>query len=205
MKNTRITTTKRTDNNSTSSKLTDSFLRQKQITKIAAMLVLVIGLMASAAMAQNKGDEGFAPVGIYTGMESAPGTLNLANSMCYGNSFVLVSFGEWETHHLTVSLNYSTNSFMANHYIVTGGSWSLVVIRDNQYAGTLYGKVETGSVQLMTDSDGKEVSKKVQAILLSTGGLGVFEGKHGENISGVYDMTTDLRSSQTTGSANFSF
>lgn len=175
----------------------------KQMTKIAMMMILAIGMMASAATAQNKG--GFAPVGIYTGVETSQGKCNLASAMCYGNTFVLTSYGEWETHHLTVSLNYSLNTFVPNNFLVTGGTWSLLVIRDNQAAGTLYGEIQNGSINIITDNNGEAVSKQVQAYLRSTGGLGIFAGKKGEDIGGVYSATTDSRSKETTGSAGFNF
>jgi len=162
--------------------------------------------MVSAAAAQSRDSgNGLAPVGIYTGVETSPGICDAMSGMCHGNTFVLNSYGEWEIHHLTVSLNYSTNQFVPNNFIVSGGSWSLVIYRDNVYAGTLYGEVQTGSVRLITDGNGEETSKRVQASLLATGGLGMFAGKESENISGVYDATTNLRSSETTGSLYFPF
>lgn len=176
----------------------------KQIAKIAMMLILAVGLTAGAAAAQNK-DGGFAPVGIYTGIETAAGTLDPFSATRYGDSFVLNSFGEWESHHLTVSLDHSTDQIVPNNFIVTGGTWSLIVIRDNQYAGTLYGKVSTGSVSLITDGNGEEVSKQVQINLSSTGGLGIFAGRKDETISGVYNATTDLRSKETQANVNFNF
>lgn len=177
----------------------------KQMTKIAMMMVLAIGLMASAATAQNKDGGGFAPTGIYTGIETAEGNLDQLSAIRYGNSFVLNSFGEWETHHLTVSLDYTTNQIVPNNFIVTGGTWSLVVVRDNQYAGTLYGDVQVGSVNLTTNANGEAVSKQVQVNLRSSGGLGIFAGRAGKDISGAYNAITDLRSSETNGNANFNF
>ncbi len=175
----------------------------KQMTKIAMMMVLAIGLMASVATAQKSG--GFAPVGIYTGIETDEGTPDPISAIRYGNSFVLNSFGEWETHHLTVSVDYATNQIVPNNFIVTGGTWSLVVMRDNQYAGTLYGDVQVGSVNLTTNANGEAVSKQVQVTLRSSGGLGIFAGRAGKNISGVYNTITDLRSNETNGNANFGF
>lgn len=177
----------------------------KQIAKITMMLVLTIGLLAGAATAQNKGDDGVAPVGIYTGIETAEGTLDQLSNTRYGDTFVLNSFGEWESHHLTVSLDYSTSPFVPNNFIVASGTWSLVVIRENQYAGTLYGKVLTGGVSLITNSDGEEVSKQVQINLSSTGGLGIFADRKSETISGVYNATTDLQTKETRGNVNFNF
>lgn len=177
----------------------------KKMTKIAMMMVLAIGLMVSAATAQDKNGGGFAPIGIYTGIESAEGTLDQISQIRYGNSFVLNSFGEWETHHLTVSLDYTTNQFVPNNFIVTGGSWSLVVLRDNQYAGTVYGEVQNGSVNIITNANGDEVSKQTQVTLRSSGGLGNFAGRESKNISGAYNAITDLRSNETTGRVDFNF
>ena len=177
----------------------------KQITKIAAMVTLMVGLMASAAMAQKITGTGFAPIGLYTGMETMAGTSNLADSMIHGNTFVLNSFGEWESYHLTVSLDYSTNSFVPNESIVTSGSWSLVVVRDNQYAGTLYGQVQTGSVSSITNGNGDEISRQVRINLKANGGMGIFEGDDSKRITGVSDMNTDSRSKATSGNASFTF
>lgn len=177
----------------------------KQMTKIAMMLVLVIGLTAGAATAQVDGG-GLHSVGIYTGVETAAGTCEAVSMNCYGNTFALNSYGEWETYHLTVSLDYlGIANHNGNGMGITGGTWSLVVYRENGYAGTLYGKVQEGSLNIITDSKGVEVSKQVQAQLISTGGLGIFKGKEGENIGGVYAATIDLGSKETSGSASFNF
>jgi hypothetical protein len=176
----------------------------KQLIKMM-MLVLAIGLTASAATAQVKNNGGFAPVGFYAGIETADGTLDQISAIRYGNNFVLNSFGEWETYHLMVSLDYTTNQIVPNNFIVTGGSWSLAIVRDNQYAGTLYGDVQTGSVNLTTNDNGETVSKQMQVNLRSIGGFGIFAGRAGKNISGAYNATTDLRSKETRGTTNFGF
>ena len=176
----------------------------KQTTKIVVLLVLAMGLTANSAMAQGK-DEGFAPVGIYTGIETRAATCDLSNEMCYGNTFVLESHGEWENHQLTVSLNYSTAQFYPTEFIVTGGSWSLVVLHDNQYSGTLYGSIQSGSLGMITNSRGDEIAKRIRVNLASGGGFGSFAGRPGHGIYGVYDMMTDLRSTNTSGVANFTF
>lgn len=175
----------------------------KQMTKIATMLVLAIGLMASVATAQNK-DGGFAPVGIYTGTETKEGTCDPMTGICHGNTFVLTSFGEWETYHLTASIDY-TVGINPNSFNITGGEWTLIVLRDDKYTGTLYGEVQSGSVNLTVNNKGEAISKQAQMSLNSTGGMGLFKGKSGEDISGIYEATTDLRSKETQGRANFGF
>jgi hypothetical protein len=126
----------------------------KNIAKMAMMLVLAMILTAGAGVAQTKGGS-LAPVGLYTGLETNDGTFEPASATHYGNTFVLNSFGEWESYHLTVSLDYSMNTFVPNSWIARGGNWSLVVIRDNQYAGTLYGRVISGEVSLVADQRSK--------------------------------------------------
>ncbi len=194
-----------TNSNNSSLTRNNITLITKQISKTMMMLALVIGLTAVAVTAQKITGGGFAPVGHYTGIETAPGTPVVANSMNYGNTFVLQSFGEWETHHLTVTLNYSNNSIIANDFIVTGGSWSLVITRENQYVGTLYGVVETGSLSVIVDGNGEAVSKSVYANLSATGGMGIYNGRASQNISGIYNMNTDLRSNITSGNASYTF
>lgn len=174
----------------------------KQITKMMAMLVLAIGLMAGTATAQDKNGGGFAPIGIYAGVETNDGRCEGFTGMCYGNAFALSSFGEWETHHLTISIDYLAAGINpAEGFPVISGSWTLVVYRDNAYAGTLNGDVLGGTVLINQESS----SKHVQVNLRSVRGSGVFAGKDAKDISGIYQATTNLRSKETTGSANFGF
>ena len=49
------------------------------------------------------------------------------------------SKGEWETKHLTVSLNYQCYKNFFDSCDIFGGTWSLVVYSGTEYAGTLYG------------------------------------------------------------------
>jgi hypothetical protein len=175
-----------------------------QITKKAAMLVLVIGLTVSWATAQ-KNTGGAVPVGTYNGVQSEAGTCLVIVETCYGNTFVLASHGEWESHHLTVSLNYSQEQFVPHTFVVAGGSWSMVVIREGQYAGTLFGEVASGDVSFETVGNGDPVSKRARLVLAANGGSGIFDKQGFARIGGVFDMTTDLRSQETTGIASFTF
>src|SRR5687768_1010107 len=96
----------------------------KQISKITMMLVLAIGLAAGAATAQVKGS-GIAPVGFYTGEEIDAGKCSRSSPpICYGNAFALTSFGEWETYHLTVSIDYIAGGINPKEgFPVIEGSW----------------------------------------------------------------------------------
>lgn len=172
----------------------------KLLTKI--ILILTLAACASSAISA----QGVGPVGFYTGIESASGTCEMrVTSTCFGNTYVLNSFGEWESHHLTVSLNYfNSQPSGGNGFAVTGGNWSLVVIRENQYAGTLYGEIMNGSIIYPTTDD--EKSKKITEVnLQATNGLGIFKNKRRKKITGTLKMTTDLNSRETTGRLDLTF
>ena len=168
---------------------------------LASVIFLITGTTAAAAT-PNKSD-GFIPIGIYTGVETAAGTFDPLSGMYWGNSFALNSFGEWESAHLTVSVNYSTNQFNpGGGFIVTGGTWSLVVIRDSQYFGTINGEVSGGTISLITDKEmGLVIARQSQINLRATGGLGSFQPREIKDLNGVLKATTDFvgRSKETTG------
>ncbi len=168
---------------------------RKLLIKPALMTVLIICAAGSAA-AQG----GVIGVGLYTGVESAAAKCEMSVALCYGNTFVLNSFGEWESFHLTVSLNYF-NSLPngGNGFAVTGGTWSAVVVRDNQYAGTLYGEVTGGSIVFPAAGNQPDGEKITTADLWATGGIGIFNGRLRKKIGGSLRMNTDLNSRQTTG------
>ena len=172
----------------------------KLLTKIALLLILTVCVTVATSA------QGVGPVGFYTGVESATGTCEMqVTSTCFGNTYVLNSFGEWESHHLTVSLNYY-NSLPSggNGFTVTGGDFTLVVIRDNQYAGTLYGKVTNGSI-VYPPTEGENSKKMIEVNLQVTNGLGIFNNKRRKKISGTLKMTTDLISRETTGRLDMTF
>lgn len=157
-----------------------------------ASVVLLI-TVTTAVKAQQIISGGFGPAGIYTGVETSEGTLDQIGGMYWGNSFALNSFGEWESYHLTVSVNYSTNQFNpSGGFIVTGGTWSLVVVRDNQYFGTINGEVSRGTVILLTNKLGVVTARQTQINLRATGALGGFQPREIQDMSGVLNATTDL-------------
>ena len=79
----------------------------------------------------------------------------------------------------------------------------MVIVRENQYAGTLYGDIRSGNLSLVTNNAGDQISKRVQVQLTSNGGFGAFAGRAGTGVAGVYDMSTDARSKETNGTARF--
>ncbi|MFN0140296.1 MAG: hypothetical protein ACKVQW_09445 [Pyrinomonadaceae bacterium] len=175
----------------------------KQMTNIAMMMVLAMGLMTSAAMAQ-KGDD-VAPVGLYTGVQTNEGILDPASGMTRGNSFVLNSYGEWETHQLTISIDYQPG-IAPNNFTVSGGSFSLLIFRDGELVEAVYGAVRGGSVAIITDENNEPSAKQVSVMLSSGGSLGK-DGKKDKEISGSYNAITDLnsRQHQTSGSLSMAF
>lgn len=81
--------------------------------------------------------------------------------------------------------------------------WSLVVFRNNDYVGTLFGKVAGGAIDAITASSGEQVYRQMQINLEATGGLGIFAGEKSANISGVYEGVTEIISNQATGNITF--
>lgn len=172
--------------------------------KIWLQITLVLAFAAFTAMtneARSKDDDQLntRAARLYKGVESTAGTLELFSSIYYNNTFVLNSIEEKETHHLTVSLNHFSS--MPNGIIgsvITGGTWSLVVTREGNYIGTIFGDVTDGSVEV-TEIDYKRPKKLSHAKLRATGGLGLFAGKKRKIISGQLDLTTDINFRKTTG------
>lgn len=175
-----------------------------KLARVGAIILLAVGLMASTAMAQDKHDAGSRPSGFYIGVEMAAGTLEPISGTTYGNTLVLNYYNENETRCLTVSLDYSTAQFIPDSFIVTGGSWSLVVFRDGIYQGTIYGKVLSGNVLISSNNNG-DPTQLTDANVQSTGGMGAFEGKAFKDLSGAFSATTDLRSSGAKGNMALNF
>jgi hypothetical protein len=182
---------------------------RKQMTKIATMIILAIGLTTSAAAQSQPTDPPIQLISL-TGIESVRGIFEPLTNKFYGNSFVLNSFAESGTHHFTVSLDYSCAldylgelCEASSHFPVTGGSWSDVVVRNNVYDGTLYGKVSGGAIDVVTNRNGEPGFRQIQINLQATGGMGRFAWGNSASISGVYEATTNARSNKTTGSVYF--
>lgn len=180
---------------------------KKRITKIAAIIILAITLTATAA-AQSQTNDDSAQIISLTGIETVR-AIEPISGIFYGNTFVLNSLnnsGESETHHFTVSLDYLCEFCKGNSQSsVTGGSWSLVVFRDNLYAGTLYGKVSGGTIDAVTNRNGEPGFRQMQINLEATGGLGRLAAGRRTNTSGVYEAITDANSNQTKASVSFTF
>jgi hypothetical protein len=167
----------------------------KKLAITAVMLIMTVGLAAGAAQAQ------IAAI-YYNGTQSAEGTTDPVSGFIYGNSFVLSSTGEWDSRYLNISINYRN---MFQGIGITGGAWSLAVFSDGSYLGTIYGEVVSGDVQFVENGSGKLVSKQTRMTLQSTGGTGIFARYKEQNISGSFNMTTDLRTSDTAGIATLNY
>jgi len=170
----------------------------KQITKIAAMIILAIGLTTSAA-AQSRTESGLLQYIPLTGIETAQGTFEPTTNIVYGNTFVLTNLEGLETHLFTISLNYLGQQGANNQFPVTGGSWSLVVYRNNVYTGTLFGKVSGGAIDAIITNSEESTFRQMQVNLQATGGLKSFAGSRSARISGVFEAITDTSSNQTSG------
>ena len=162
----------------------------KQMTKIAMMLVLTVGLMAVAVSAQNEIGNDLAKGSIYDGVETSAGNRDPVSGFQYGNTFVLTSTGEVESRYMTVSIN---SREMFKGVGVTGGTWSVAVFRDSVYVGTVYGEVMSGDTQDIINKKGALIGKQTRIDLLGTRGTGIFDNDESQKINGSLIMTTDLQ------------
>ncbi len=172
----------------------------KQISRTILILILVVG--ANVGLAQNKLGEDFSAATVYTGLETSAGTLDPVSGLRYGNTFVLSSTGEYDSRHLTVSIN-SQEMFVGVG--VTGGAWSLTVIRDGVYLGTVYGEVMSGDIENIVDEKGEIIGKRTRIELQATGGTSNLDTDETRKLTGSFDMKTDSATLETTAIAKFNF
>lgn len=177
------------------------------ITKIVLTIIFTACLpgVAAAQIATQSSRErkSFASVRVYTGTEISGGRFDSMNTMLWGNTYVLTGTNEQETHSLTISLDYyDSQPNGGNGFAVMSGMWSLVVFRNNAFAGTLYGDVSGGAITFLQNDDGGTVSKRTNAVLKVNGGTGIFKKRKIQIINCIYEATTEFSSNQTTGTLN---
>lgn len=172
----------------------------KQISRTILILILAVG--ANVGLAQNKLGDDFSAATVYTGRETSVGTLDPVSGFSYGNTFVLSSTGEYDSRHLTVSIN---SQEMFQGVGVTGGAWSVTVISDGVYLGTIYGEVMSGDIENITDKEDKIIGKRTRLILRATGGTANLDNDETLKLNGSFDMKTDSGTSETTAIAKFNF
>ena len=174
---------------------------KNQIIKIAMMIILAAGLMTATVSAQNKLGGDISAATIYNGIETSEGTRDHLSGFQYGNTFVMTGTGEYDSLHLTVSIN---SQEMFQGVGVTGGAWSLVVFR-GVYLGTIYGEVMSGDIENITDKEGKIIGKQTRITLRATGGTGNLDTDEILKLNGSFDMKTDSLSKETTAIAKLNF
>lgn len=156
----------------------------------------------ATARAQNKIGIDFSAATVYNGLETSAGTVDHISGYRYGNTFVLTATGEYDSRHLTVSLN-SQEMFVGVG--VTGGAWSLTVIRDGVYLGTIYGEVMSGDIENIVDEKGDIVGKRTRIDLQATGGTSNLDTDEIRKLHGSFDMRTDSGTLETNAIAKFNF
>jgi hypothetical protein len=185
----------------------------KKMILIVATFVLLTGAASNATFAQSEKADPIVAALFYYGVETSPGVLDPDSSIRYGNTFVLSSTGEWETRHLTVSLNYYASlPNGGNAFTIMSGTWSLVTYNnDAQYVGTLYGDVTGGVISFNPNSEGNIIGKRTYVELQSKGYLQpLFPPRRDllprkEIIKGTLEMITNFDSPQTSGTLNLDF
>ena len=173
---------------------------KREISRTILILILVVG--AQVGLAQNKIGLDFSAATVYTGLETSAGTIDPISGYRYGNTFVMTSTGEWDSRHLTVSLN---SQEMFPGVGVTGGAWSLTVIRDGVYLGTIYGEVMSGDIENIVDEKGDIIGKRTRIDLQATGGTSNLDTDETRKLHGSFDMRTDSGTLETNAIAKFNF
>ena len=169
------------------------------MTKTIVISILTVLMLTGAAMAQNT--TAFGETFVFDGFETSKGTPDKESYVQYGNTFVLKSMDEFGSRYLTVSINHYTGKGT----VVKGGAWSLAVLDEKGYAGTIYGDVVSGEILDLTDDTGKVIVKQTLINLIVTGGTGNFAGVEFEKIAGSMQLMTALSTLETKGSIELKF
>ena len=164
------------------------------ITNTKATLLTIFTLLLMAMSANSQNNDSLGATLVFDGVESTKGTLDQLSGVQYGNTFVLKSSDEFGSRYLTVSINHQP-TFKRN--VVIGGAWSLVVIGEKGYSGTIYGDVVSGKITNMTDEKGNVIVKQTLIKLIATGATGNFEQY--KEIAGNMQILTALDTLETKG------
>lgn len=130
-----------------------------------------------------------------TGIQSAEGLDESFNDVRSGNTFVLSGGDESVSVHLTISMNYTsaTPDLVMGNKIV-GGTWTLIVYKNDVYFGTLYGDVSGGEISWKTDGRDNFISRQTDVKFAIAGGLDGYEYREEESVisENILSITTNL-------------
>jgi len=129
----------------------------------------------------------FAPGVSMLGLQPNAGTYDFLNDKCWGNTFVLNGSGEWFTSHLTITMDYVSgiaNPEKGN--VVTFGTWTMTIYKENAYFGTVYGEVAEGNLAWWVSPKTGLIEKRNTDIVLRV--LGTLDG-----MTKLWEEPVDLR------------
>lgn len=139
---------------------------EKEVTKMknTVFTIILIALFVGLVSAQKNfvtGKAQLAPGITLMGVQTAPGSYDDFDKKCWGNTFVLNGSGEWFSIHMTITMDYAEGlpNFKEGN-VISLGTWSMVLFRENTYVGTAYGDVVEGLITWQTDPKTGAIEKR---------------------------------------------
>lgn len=138
--------------------------------KNAFFTIILIALFVGLVSAQKNfvtDRSRLAPGVSLMGIQTAPGTYDDFDKKCWGNTFVLNGSGEWFSIHMTITMDYSEGipNFKDGN-VISLGTWSMVLFRENNYVGTAYGDVVEGLITWQVDPKTGIIEKRNTGAIL---------------------------------------
>lgn len=162
------------------------------IYTVAVVLILAGGAMAQKShtailvAANPQVDLNAFSFGV-SGVETAEGTEDYTNNICWSNTFSVTGRDSESLYQFTISIDY-TEVEPGQDTDIIGGNWSLAVFRDNRHVGTLYGEISNGTITWDKDDFGT-ITRKTNAKIRITGGT-IDYANVGANGSGKFSVGT---------------
>lgn len=107
------------------------------------------------------------------GVEISKGTYDNADNKFWSNTFALHGEDQELAYHSTISMDY-IDTKSATYNEVSGGHWSLGIVKDGIYRGMVYGDIVGGFITWNLDKSGEPVSRFTTVKVRVLGGTGDF-------------------------------
>lgn len=165
------------------------------IYTIAVVLILAGGAMAQKTSTTISAENPQVALNAFSfgvsGVETAKGTDDYANNICWSNTFSVTGRDSESLYQFTISIDYLEVEPGQDTDII-GGNWSLAVFRDNRHVGTLFGEISNGTIKWVKDDFGT-VIRNTTAKIRITGGT-IDYANVGANGSGTFRASAIMES-----------
>lgn len=168
---------------------------------IIAMFLFVAGVAAQSSDSTNvQNDLSILPPATtieLLGIQNTPGLYDGVNNKCWGNGFVMTGGNKEISTYLTVSMDYVDglpNPDFGNN--IVNGTFSLVVYRNNEYVGVLFGEIPTGTINWKRNPYGDResliISRTTEAKFRILGGFDGYKKVGPQEDSLIFMATTQI-------------